>query len=43
MAILEEAKTNINSGDSVSSNSATSAAASNSVLNIILKKAIAKS
>ena len=43
MVILEEAKTSTNSGASMSSNSATSAAASNSVLKSILKKAGAKS
>jgi len=42
MAILEEAKTNTNSGASVSSNSATSVATSNSLLKGILKKAGAK-
>ena len=42
MAILEEAKTNTNSGASVSSNSAPSVATSNSLLKGILKKAGAK-
>ena len=43
MDILEEAKTTTNSGASISSNSATSVAASNFVLKSILKKAGAKS
>ena len=43
MAIFEEARTNTNSGASVSSNSATSEAARNSLLKSILKKAGAKS
>ena len=43
MAILEEDKTKNNSGASVSSNSSTSVATSNSVLKISLKKAGAKS
>ena len=42
MSILEEAKTNTNSVASVSFNSATSAASSNSVLKSILKKATSK-
>ena len=41
--ILEEAKTTTNSGAFASSNSATSVAASNSVLKSILKKAGSKS
>ena len=43
MAILEEAKTITNTGASVSSNSATSVATSNSLLRGILKKTGAKS
>ena len=43
MAILEELKTNTNSGASVSSKSVTSVATSNSILKSILKKAGAKS
>ena len=42
MDILEESKTNTNVGTSVSSNSATSVATSNSLLQGILKKAEAK-